>query len=119
MDELVGRIVAKTGIERDVAEKAVGIIFDFLVKEGPADKVRPLIERLPGAEALLQSSRIRAGGGGMGGIMGAGSRMMGAGLGMGQVQSVTREVIALYPREGRRGRRSARSSARSRALGSS
>ena len=40
MDELTERLVAKVGVERNVAEKAVGIILDFLVKEGPADKVQ-------------------------------------------------------------------------------
>jgi hypothetical protein len=100
MDELVGRIVANVGVDRPVAEKAVGIILDFLVKEGPADKVQPLIDRLPGADALLQSTAASddAGAFGMGGIMGAGSRMMAAGLTMNQVQAVTREVIA-YTRE--------------------
>jgi hypothetical protein len=34
----------------------------------------------------------------MGGIMGAGTRMMSAGLDMGQIQAVTRETIA-YARE--------------------
>jgi hypothetical protein len=36
--------------------------------------------------------------GGMGGIMGVGSRLMAAGLGMGDIQGVTRELIA-YARE--------------------
>jgi hypothetical protein len=100
MDELVGRIVANVGVDRPVAEKAVGIILDFLVKEGPADKVQPLIDRLPGADALLQSNAASDDSSmfGMGGIMGAGSRMMAAGLTMSQVQAVTREVIA-YTRE--------------------
>jgi hypothetical protein len=100
MDELVGRLVANVGVDRAAAEKAVGIILDFLVKEGPADKVQPLIERLPGAQALLQSTAASDTGGtfGMGGIMGAGTRMMAAGLSLSQVQAVTREVIA-YTRE--------------------
>ena len=34
----------------------------------------------------------------MGGIMGVGSRLMAAGLGMGEIQGVTRELIA-YARE--------------------
>jgi hypothetical protein len=99
MDELLGRIVANVGVDRPVAEKAVAIILDFLVKEGPADKVQPLIDRLPGADALLQSSAASDESGMfMSGIMGAGSRMMAAGLTMSQVQAVTREVIA-YTRE--------------------
>ena len=96
MDELIGRLVANVGVERSTAEKAVGIILDFLRKEGPTDKVQALIDRLPGAEALVaQQSEA---GGFMGGIMGAGTKMMAAGLSMGQVQGVTRETIA-YARE--------------------
>ena len=45
MDELVGRLVASIGIDPGVAEKAVGIILAFLLKEGPADKVQALIDQ--------------------------------------------------------------------------
>ena len=41
MNELVERLVAELGIDRDVAEKAVGIILAFLIKEAPADKIKP------------------------------------------------------------------------------
>ena len=103
MDEFIARLTADVGIDRTAAEKAVGIIFDFLAKEGPAEKVRPLLAKLPGAEAVMQSAASEGNGdgltaGAMGGVMGAGMRMMSAGLSMGQVQSVTREVIA-YARE--------------------
>ena len=63
MDELIGRLVADVGIDRTTAEKAVGIILDFLVKEGPADKVQPLLAKLPGAEALMQKAASEGGGG--------------------------------------------------------
>jgi len=102
MDELIARLVANVGIERGSAEMAVGIIFEFLLKEGPPDKVKALIGRLPGAEELMEAQEgIDASGGGgfaMGGLMGAGTKMMAAGLSMGEVQGVTREVIA-YARE--------------------
>jgi hypothetical protein len=102
MDELIARLVADVGIDRATAEKAVGIIFQFLLKEGPAEKVQPLLAKLPGAEAVMQRAASEGGGNGMagamGGVMGAGMRMMSAGLSMGQVQSVTRAVIA-YTRE--------------------
>ena len=39
MVELVDRIATSTGLDRTVAEKAIGIVLDFLSKEGPADKV--------------------------------------------------------------------------------
>ena len=98
MEELVARLVANVGVDKTAAEKSVGIILDFLRKEGPADKVQALIDQLPGAEALLKSHSSEGGGFAMGGIMGAGTKMMAAGLSMGQVQGVTKEVIA-YTRE--------------------
>jgi hypothetical protein len=103
MDELIARLVADVGVDRATAEKAVGIILEFLVKEGPADKVQPLLAKLPGAEAVMQRAATESDSAGlmvgaMGGVMGAGMRMMSAGLSMGQVQSVTRAVIA-YSRE--------------------
>jgi hypothetical protein len=97
MDELIGRLVANVGVERSAAEKAVGIILEFLRKEGPPDKVQALIDRIPGAEALI-AKQSEGGGFSMGGIMGAGTKMMSAGLSMAQVQGVTRETIA-YARE--------------------
>jgi hypothetical protein len=97
MDELIGRLVDSIGVDRAAAETAVGIILAFLIEEGPPEKVQAFIAKLPGAEALAQKA-TGEGQGGMGGVMGAGMRMMSAGLSMGQVQSVTREVIA-YARE--------------------
>jgi hypothetical protein len=97
MDELVDRLVDKVGVERGVAEKAVGIILAFLLKEGPSDKVQSLINQMPGAENAIQAA-AGEGGFGMGGIMGVGTKLMAAGLGMDQMQGVTRELIA-YARE--------------------
>lgn len=98
MDELVARLVAKVGIDQATAERAIGIIFEFLLKEGPPDKVQALIDRLPGAAELMEAQEgVDASGGGgfaVGGIMGAGTKLMTAGLSMGQVQTVTRETIA-------------------------
>lgn len=96
MDELIARLVANVGVDRGAAEKAVGIILDFLVKEGPPDKVQALIDKLPGAQAAVDAQKEADAGGmfAMGGLMGAGTKMMSAGLSMGQVQGVTKEVIA-------------------------
>ena len=97
MDELLDRLVANVGVDRAVAEKAVGIILAFLLKEGPSDKVQTLINQMPGAETAMAAA-ASDGGLGMGGIMGVGTKLMAAGLGMDQMQSVTRELIA-YARE--------------------
>jgi len=98
MDELVARLVANVGVDQTAAEKAIGIIFEFLLKEGPPDKVKALMDRLPGAAELMEAQEgVDASGGGsfaLGGIMGAGTKMMSAGLSMAQVQAVTRETIA-------------------------
>ena len=95
MDELIARLVANVGVDRTTAESAVGIILDFLKKEGPSDKVQELLNNIPGADVLL--AKASSSGGGMfdmGGLMGAGSRMMAAGLSMGQVQAVGKETLA-------------------------
>jgi hypothetical protein len=98
MDELIDRLVSNIGLDRNAAEKAVAIILEFLKKEGPPDKVQALIERMPGAEELMESQEgLDASGGGMfamSGIMGAGTKMMAAGLTMAQVQGVARETLA-------------------------
>lgn len=98
MDELIDRLVSNIELDRNAAEKAVAIILEFLKKEGPPDKVQALMERLPGAEELMESQEgLDASGGGMfamSGIMGAGTKMMAAGLTMAQVQGVARETLA-------------------------
>jgi hypothetical protein len=102
MDELIARLVADVGIDRSAAEQAVGIILDFLVKEGPADKVQPLLGKLPGAVSFLTNSAgARDGGvmdGMLGGMMGAGMRMMSAGRSMTEAQNAARTMLT-YARE--------------------
>ena len=95
MDELVGQLAAKTGIDSAVAEKTVGIMLGFLRNEGPSDKVQALIDNIPGAEAAIAAS---SNGGGLGrlmggGLMALGSRLMGLGLGIAQIQDIARELL--------------------------
>ena len=103
MEELVTRVANAAGIAPDVAQKAVGIIFGFLNKEAP-DQVGGLLNSLPGAhEAIAAAQEEPAGGGimgslmgmigGGGGIMGLASQLSGAGLGMGEMQSVGKELF--------------------------
>ena len=56
MDELVGRLATKAGIDWSIAEKTIGIIPGFLRSEGPSDKVQALIDKIPGAEAAITAS---------------------------------------------------------------
>ena len=94
MDDLIGRVVASTGVARPAAEKAVGIILQFVLKEGPTEKVRALIERMPGADvAMLASNPSSRSPGMFGAVSGVGTRMMEAGLSMSQIQAAALETI--------------------------
>lgn len=92
MDELVDQLVATVGISKETAEKAVAIILGFLKQAGPADKVEELMSKLPGAESIETPA-----GGGMGGMMGAMAAfnsLTSAGLDMGEIQGVTKQLVA-------------------------
>ncbi|HEX5867522.1 MAG TPA: DUF2267 domain-containing protein [Beijerinckiaceae bacterium] len=106
MDELIGRITERTGLDAATAQKAIGIILAFLQKEGPPAEVGQLLAAMPGAEqAVAQSGDGGPGatGGGFmgmlgGGVMALGTQLMGAGVAMGQMQPLGRELFA-YGRE--------------------
>src|ERR1700742_3150727 len=95
MDELIGRLAEKAGIEKAVAEKTVGMILGFLRNEGPTDKVQALIDKIPGAEAAISASGNNGGFGSLmgGGLMALGTKLMGLGLAMGEIQNVARELF--------------------------
>jgi hypothetical protein len=103
MDELISRIMAASGLDEQMARKAVGIILAFLQKEGPPAEIAQLMAALPGAEELAAAEGGAKGGlmgtlGGMmggGGVMALGGQLMGAGLSMGQIQSVSKEMFAV------------------------
>jgi hypothetical protein len=92
MDELLDRLVGKVGVDREVAERTVGIILTFLLEEGPSDKVQALINQVPGADAAVEAA-AGEGGLGMSGIMGVGSKLLAAGLGFHQMQDAAHELI--------------------------
>ncbi|MBU4527912.1 MAG: DUF2780 domain-containing protein [Hoeflea sp.] len=97
MDELINRITANVGIDADTAKKAVGAILAFLQSEGPADKVKELLASVPGSEELI--AQAPAGGMlSMGGVMGLGQKLMGLGLGMGEISGVSKQTMG-YARE--------------------
>lgn len=104
MDELISRIVAASGLDPELATKAVGIILAFLQKEGPQAEIGQLMAALPGAQELADTANGGSGGlmgmvgglvGGGGGVMALGGQLMGAGLSMGQIQSVSKEMFAV------------------------
>ncbi len=95
MDEFVEQLAAKAGIDNVVAEKTIGIILGFLRNEGPSDKVQTLIDKIPGAEAAIAASGSAGGLSKLmgGGLMALGTRLMGLGLGMAEIQNVARELF--------------------------
>ncbi|WP_407165474.1 DUF2267 domain-containing protein [Bradyrhizobium sp. ORS 111] len=95
MDELVGRLAAKAGIDGVVAEKTIGIVLGFLRNEGPSDKVQALIDQIPGAEAAIAASSNSGGLSRLmvGGLMAVGTRLMALGLSMSEIQNVARELF--------------------------
>ena len=94
MDELIAQLAAKAGIDRSVAEKTIGIILGFLRSEGPSDKVQALIDQIPGAEAAIAAANSGGLARLMGnGLMAVGTKLMGLGLGMVEIQTVARELL--------------------------
>jgi hypothetical protein len=107
MEELLARITQATGLDPDTATKAIGIILTFLQKEGPPAEVAKLFAAIPGADQVTAQSGDggpgTASGGlmgmlGGGGVMALGGQLMGAGVSMGQMQPLGRELFA-YGRE--------------------
>ncbi len=105
MEELIQRVVEKTGIDAGLAQKSVGMILSFLKKEGPAEHIDQLMSAIPGAQEAVAAP---AGGGGLmgmvsglmggGGVMGLGAQLMGAGVSMDQIGGISKELFA-YGRE--------------------
>lgn len=104
MEELIARVTQKTGLDASTARKAIGLILAYLQKEGPQAEVNQLIAALPGAEdAIAETASSGGGGGGFmgmmgGGVMALGGQLMGAGVSMGQMQPLGKELFA-YGRE--------------------
>lgn len=105
MEELLARVTKVTGLDPDVATTAIGLILAFLQKEGPPQEVGQLLAAIPGSEAVVAQSGDGGPGGlvgslmGMGGgVMALGSQLMSAGVSMGEMQPLGRELFA-YGRE--------------------
>ena len=97
MDELITRITDSVGIDADKAQSAVGMILGFLQSEGPQDKIAEMLGAMPGAQDLIDAAS--GGGGGLGsllggGVMGLGQKLMGLGLGMGEISGISKETIS-------------------------
>ncbi|PZQ17015.1 MAG: hypothetical protein DI565_06410 [Ancylobacter novellus] len=97
MEDLVTRLSAAAGMDREKAATAIRTILAFLDKEAPADAVKQLIESIPGADEALEQGRSAqesAGGYAGFGAMAAYHALTAAGLSGGEVQIVTKELLA-------------------------
>jgi hypothetical protein len=100
MQEIIDRIARAAGIDAETATKAVGMILAFLQKEGPAESVDKVLDSVPGARELAAEHSGGGGGGvmgmfGGGGLMGLAGQLSGLGLGMGEMQTVGRELFSV------------------------
>ncbi len=110
MDELIARVSEAAGVDADVARQAVGEIFTFLKAEASPEALQELMDKIPGVHdlaATLGEGEAPMGGGllgalssmmGGGGIMGLAGKLMALGLGMGEMQTIGRELFA-YARD--------------------
>jgi hypothetical protein len=94
MDELVAKIIAATGADASVARRAAALILGFLLREGASDKVRALVDALPGAREAIAANP----GSGGSGVMSVFNDLTAAGLGMGQIQGAAKAFVG-YARE--------------------
>ena len=106
MEDLIARIAAAAGVEPVIAKKSIETILAFLRKEGPQAEVDALFAAVPGAAEAADAASGESGGdtlngliGAMGGgIVGLAGRLTSLGLGMGEMQTIGRQVFA-YVRE--------------------
>jgi len=108
MQELIARIVTKTGLDPQRAEKALGIMLSLVKSQGNQQKVGELFAKLPGAEELARkygSDGARGGGllgmlggGLMGGPLAAITKLQAAGLNMEQIKHLGSETLG-YAKE--------------------
>ena len=90
MDEILDHVAAASGLDPDTTRQAVGIIINFIAHEGPADAVSRVMDSLPGARDLAKEHAEASGG-----LLGVFNDLTALGLGMAQIQTLTREFIGL------------------------
>ncbi len=103
MQVLIDRIVEKTGLAPEVAEKATGIMLSLVKTQGDEAKVTQLFDAIPGAGELADrhgGDGARGGGllgmlggGLMGGPLAAVSKLQSAGLNMDQIKVLGKETL--------------------------
>ena len=108
MQDLIDRIVEKTGLAPEMAEEATGIMLSLVKTQGDKAKVTQLFDAIPGAGELAQlhgGDGARGGGllgmlggGMMGGPLAAVSKLQATGLSMDQIKILGKETLG-YAKE--------------------
>jgi hypothetical protein len=93
MEELVQRVSAATGLEPETAHKAIGMVLNFMQKQITPEQSAAVLDKVPGAREAATGAAAESEGGGFG-LMGLANDLTSAGLGMGQMQILGREMFA-------------------------
>ncbi len=101
MEELIAKVASAIGVDAETAKGAIGHVLAFLHKEAPDGPVKDFIDKVPGAHEAVAATNAAepAGDGGVlgglmsGGIMGLASKLNAAGLDMGQIQKLAKEIF--------------------------
>ena len=102
MRDLVDRVSAATGLEPDTAQKAVGMVLNFVQSHVPPEQSAIIFDRVPGAREAAAGAAAEEGGGILDGLMnapatgisGLATQLTSIGLGMSQMQTLGREMFA-------------------------
>jgi len=97
MDELIQKVVEKSGITTNQAEQAVGTVFGLLKAQASAEDAQEIMAALPGAQQLAeQYGTSKKGVLAMlsGTVMGAFAKLTALGLSADQIEIMGREVLA-------------------------
>ncbi len=98
MKDLVDRVSTATGLEPETAQKAIGIVFNFIGQQLPPDRAAALMASVPGAREAATGAATDEDAGGLmgadgGGLMGLANQLSSEGLGMAEMQSLGREMF--------------------------
>ena len=103
MDDLIDRVSAAASLEPETARKAIGIVLNFIQRQMSPEQNAAVLGAVPGAREAAAAAATDEDGGGLmgmdgGGLMGLANQLSSAGLGMGEMQVLGREMFA-YLRE--------------------
>lgn len=93
MDDRIGRLAANTGVDRTAADNAVGIILQFLSKEGPTAQAQVHFQRRLCSGAAVRAAHSLRISSATGGVVGVGAQAMTAAPSTAQVRLAIRDII--------------------------